>query len=246
MGQFREPNMPSAARIDPPVSIVVCWPEGVAAATAGEVARQMAAARISSTWSVENSAQADALEGNSSRHATFRAALLISASDNAAAAIDRGLDLFQKAGHEIAAIHVAQPLARGSVERRLCQAGVRAVIQRAVHRKTSTLRPLPFGIWEIQPHLSAPAARRWLGLFSKTGRELNSPENAGPTVASIELQRAGMPGSRSWRAIERLIHQATEASARGAARIITIDQLAAELSDAAASRPQRSILRTAA
>jgi hypothetical protein len=108
------------------------------------------------------------------------------------------------------------------------------------------LRPLPFGVWEIQPHLNLPAKRRWFGLFSQKGRELNSPENAGPTVASIDLERVGRQGSRSWYAIERLIHQSAEASARGAARIITIDQLAEELSDTAATRPQRSILRAAA
>jgi hypothetical protein len=123
---------------------------------------------------------------------------------------------------------------------------VRAIIVNNASGKSMTIRPLPFGVWEFQPHLSAPKRRGWLSGLIRNPRGIIDVEDASPLAASIDLMRVGAVNSRSWRDVKQFVDQTAEACHAGLARAATIADLAAELADHSAARPQRSILRIAA
>jgi hypothetical protein len=178
----------------------------------------------------------------------IEAAVMVADSEpaRAADAVYDGLDRFDAAGLAAAAVHVGANLPRATVERRLRQSGVRAIIINNAAGKSTTIRPLPFGIWEFQPHLSAPKRRHWLSRIIGNARWLMDAEDASPSAAGIDLARVGSLNSRSWRDVEQLVDQTAKACRAGFARAATIADLAAELADHSAARPQRSILKTAA
>jgi hypothetical protein len=236
--------MPSASRTVPSVSFVVSWPGSVPGTCAQQLAQRLAQAQVSSTWAVEDPVQAAAIKLNSSTAANADMALMVSGVSSVAEAIDRGLARFEHAGQEIVAIQVDRSISRGSVERRLRQSGVRAVIGGPTRGKSPIVRSLPFGVWEFGPQVSAPSARRWLRILGNDVSDLCLAES--PAVANIDMKKLDSVSARGWNSVERLIDQAGEISALGTTRIMTIAEVAAELSEMNATRPQRSILRAAA
>jgi hypothetical protein len=171
-------------------------------------------------------------------------ALMVPSTANVVDAVDRGLIKFQRAGQEVVAVQVGGPIPRGSIERRLCQAGVRAVIAAPTSARLPSARPLPFGVWAFGPQISAPTAGRLLPVLRRKTADFRSAES--PAVASIDMKKLAGANAREWNSVERLIDQAAEISALGTTRIMTIAEVAAELSQAAVTSPQRSILRAAA
>jgi hypothetical protein len=151
---------------------------------------------------------------------------------------------FAASGHDISGIEVTGNLPRGSFERQLCQAGVRAVICRPRKGKSSIARPLPFGIWEFTPHVALPVRRRWLS-FASTHRSLQG-EHSQSALATIDLKRVATSETRAFQEIEQYIDCVAGLCAAGRMRNATIGELAAEYSQQAMGRPQRSILRVAA
>jgi hypothetical protein len=236
--------MPSAHRAVPSISLVVSWPGSVTGPCAEQLARRLAQARINSTWAIEDPAQVAAIQLNSRKASDAEMALLVGGVSNLAEAIDHGLARFERAGQEIVAIQVDRSLSRGGIERRLRHSGVRAVIAGPARGKSPIVRPLPFGIWEFGPQISTPSARRWLPRVRNKACNLRSTES--PAVANIDITKLAAASSRGWSSVERLIDEAGEISALGIIRILTISDVAAELSEASAIRPQRSILRAAA
>lgn len=237
----------STQRTPPPVALIVLWPKSVAEGSGAEqLLGRLADRRLCSTWAVEEPSQAQSIRSTRLKMASIEVAMMVADGSSPVQSIERGLERFHAAGEAIAAVHVNAELPRGSVERRLCQAGVRAVVGPAIRGESSTVRALPFGLWAFGPHLIAPAARRWFGLFNRPTRNISQLTGSAPALACIDLARAGSMGARGWRAIEQFIEQAAEASARGSVRVVSITSIAAELSETTASRPQRSILRMAA
>jgi hypothetical protein len=237
----------TAHRAVPPVALIVLWPNSVAEGPiVQQLVRRLSERRLSATWAVEEPTQVASLRSANHKGQPIDLALLIADASGLIEAIDRGLMRFRAAGEEITAVYVGAELPRGSAERRLRQAGVRAVVGRTIRGEASTVRALPFGLWEFGPHMSAPAPRRWLGLFGRATNDISNLDGTSPAVASIDLTRAASTDSRNWRTIEQLVDQAAEASTRGTARIETIARIAAELSETIAASPQRSILRMAA
>jgi hypothetical protein len=235
--------MPSAHRAVPSVSLVVSWPGSVPETCAEQLAQRLRRARVRATWAVEDPAQAASIKRRSQRAADAELALMVSGPADVAEAIDRGLDKFERAGQEVVAIQIDRSPARGSIERRLRQSGVRAVIAASTSGKSSIVRPLPFGVWEFGPHVTAPASR-WLSVLGHKRSDLTAIEST--AVANIDLKKLVATSARGWHSVERLIDQAAESSALGATRIMTVAEVAAELSELTATRPQRSILRAAA
>jgi hypothetical protein len=239
--------MSMAAKVAPPVSLVVRWPSRIQADGGPKLlARRLVDFRIGATWAIEEPRQLSALAASLGKPYALDAALLIGGAADADVAekLARGLAGFDTAGISLGSLAVSKELKRGLFERALCQAGIRAVVGGAAKAKATGVRSLPFGIAEFRPHIEAPAARRWLPLAG-ISRRLEANSLNSPAVINIELSRAES-SARSFLAAERLIEQIADAAGNGAVRTVTITQLAAELSRQAASRPQRSILRAAA
>jgi len=238
--------MPTADRDVSPISIVINWPRGVPAGRAQQLLHGLAAARLASTWAIEEPAQAGSLMPSlHSKKGVETAALITAASKlKLGDALESCLGKFNSAGPPISTIQLNASLPRGNFERLLRQAGVRAVVTTAAPGGNLSMRPLPFGIWEFVPQLTVPKTGLWSRLFS--AKKTLMPRLGAPVVASIDLVRVGSVSSRGCREVERLVQQAAAACREGAARSLTIAELAAELSGKTQARPQRSILRMAA
>ena len=237
--------MISVQRAVPAVSLVVLWPKKVAAgAVVEQLLERLSERRLSSTWAIEEPAQAAVLYSSGTTQ-TIDLALSINSAADPVEEVERGLGRFSVAGKSVVAIQAGAALPRGSVERRLCQSGVRAVVGPSIRASASIIRPLPFGLWELAGHIKAPAPSR-LNLFGRRPRDLFPSADQSPSIASIDLGRVGSTASRAWQAVERLVDEAAEACAHGNSRNMSIAEIVAELSDSAAARPQRSILRLAA
>lgn len=239
--------MSIAARIVPPVSIVIRWPEKISADAPKQLARRLAAGKTSATWAVEQPRQFAVLNDTVGKATAFEAALLAREAPAAALGewVSSSLARFDAASVSIGALAVSDDLRRGKWERTLCQAGIRAVIGGAVRAKATGVRSLPFGIVEFAPHVEAPLERRWWP-FGGVSRQLDFSKLTTRAVINIELSRIELTGARSLRTIEQLIEQVSEAVGDGVVRLVAISQMASELSRQPVTRPQRSILRAAA
>jgi hypothetical protein len=241
--------MPKVDRPLPPISLVICWPKQIPAEPLPkQLLRQFSEGRLAATWAIEAPSQAYSLMARGTDGNLIEAAVMVAITEpaRAAEAVYEGLGRFDAAGLAAAAVQVGASLPRASVERRLRQSGVRAIIVNNAAGKSTCIRPLPFGVWEFQPHLSAPRRRRWLSGLMRNSRRFIDGEDASPLAAIIDLARVGSLNSRSWREVEELVDQTAEACHAGFARAATIADLAAEMADYSAARPQRSILKIAA
>ncbi|RIK79409.1 MAG: hypothetical protein DCC67_10575 [Planctomycetota bacterium] len=236
-----------AERPLPPVAIVVRWPRSAPAAVAEQMHQCLTDGGLAATWAMESPEQAALLECRGGRAPEMEAAILaVSAGgDGLNEAIGASIDVFQAAGMAVETIQVSGKLPRDSFARRLCQAGIRAVVGSAITAKTTVAGALPFGVWQFSPHWAAPARRRWFQFFSRRNPALLENSSTSLAVAAIDLGAVDSIHGRAWRQVEELLEQLCEAQDTGIARIATVAQLAAELTAAATSRPQRSILRAA-
>jgi hypothetical protein len=240
--------MPKAERVAVPVSFVICWPEGVPAEPLPkELYRSLNESGIAATWAIEKPHQVKQLSNAVRQPAVVEIALKLNASASATAmeTIARDVECFHAADLDLAAIEVPTSRPRGAFERRFSQLGIRAIIGSTRRGKSTVIRSLPFGICEFTPHVQAPDRRRWLSALGRRST-FEFVNNASPAVVSIDLARTGSTNSRAWRELTGLIDRAADAHRQKTARILTITELAAILSRQSSSRPQRSILRTAA
>jgi hypothetical protein len=237
--------MPSAERPVPPISIIVSWRKTVPATLAQRLFDKLLDAGLSATWAIESPAQVESLKAPRRAGVVVEAALLAPPdTGDLGKSLEQDLASFRRANQPIAAIKAGISLPRGAYERQLCQAGAKAIVSSPVAGRSSAVRPLPLGIWEFRPHICAPTARHWLRPFGRRASCLVDAAAPSPALASIDLSEIG--SSRHWRDVERLVHGAAASCQRGAARSLTVAELAGELSEATAVRPQRSILRMAA
>lgn len=235
----------TAPRTAPSVALVVLWPQSASGGAAAErLVRFLAERRLPSTWALEQPAQALALRSLRTP-AAIDPALLVAEAAGAVEAVERRLQQFLAADEPIESVYAAA-WPRGAVERRLRQAGVRAIVSPPIRAAASTVRSLPFGLWSVTPHIAAPSSRRWRDMLRRTASALSVLPDDSPAIACIDLARAASSGSRSWRGIEKVVDEAARLAAAGAAQIVTVAQLAAELSATHAPRPQQSILKLAA
>jgi hypothetical protein len=235
----------SAVAIVPPVSIVIRWPDAIPAeGFPCLLAQRLIGLRIGATWALEEPRQVGALMVAIGKPVSLDVALMVRkpAQDDLAEKLTRATG-FESALASFSAVAIEGELQRGVLERMLCQAGIRAVIGGAAKSAATRVRSLPFGITEFRPHVEAPAARRGLP-FRGISRRLDAPKLSSLAVVNIDLSRAH--SSRSIHAVEQLIQQTAEAVHDETVRVLTISQLVGELSRQSGSRPQRSILRTAA
>ena len=227
----------------PSISIVVRWAPTTASSLAKQLAQNLAEAGIRSTWAVVEPAQAQSLLTESARR-NVEVALSVEGFPADFGLIRQRIGDFAAHGHDIRGMEVSGTLPRGSFERQLCQAGVRAVICRPRKGKSSIARPLPFGVWEFTPHIALPVRRRWLS-FTSAHRSLQG-EHSQSAFAMIDLMRVATNEARALREIDQYLDCVAGLCAAGRMRMATIGDLAAEYSQQATGRPQRSILRAAA
>lgn len=239
--------MSHAERSLPPVAIVVRWPQSAAAAVAQQLHQCLIDGGLAATWAMESPQQAAMLTRRTTTTPATESAVLVASSgrDGLSEAISASIAVFQVAGMAVETVQISGKLPRDGFARRLCQAGIRSVVGSAIAGKSTVAGALPFGVWQFSPHLSAPSKRRWFQVFTRAKADVFVHPATPLAVAAIDLGAVDSTNCRAWREVEELLEQLCEAQDSGEARVTTIAQVAAELSEAAAPRPQRSILRAA-
>ncbi len=129
----------------------------------------------------------------------------------------------------------------------LANLGIRAVVADGhVQDVTTTLRQLACGLWQFEKSLGFPGQRkRWSflptrqpSLLQLVGGDANSPR-----VVAINL---GEANSNDEKVFTQLLQEAAQASREQTLKVVSIGELADQLTDQHEVTPQRSILRRAA
>lgn len=230
-------------------ALVIHWPQSAAPAAAREVAARLTARGVSATWSIDQASQVEMLASwGVGRHGADTAlivepATLQSAPEAAASELARRLELLRSSGANVEMAYAGPELIGDSWPRTLRALGLRGVVA-AQAGQPAAARALPFGVWHFTPVARAPRVRRWSDWF-RARRPLFAAAPAAPAVVTIELGRVAAAGSRSWREMEASLDEAVESHLAGTVGLVTMHELAAQLTQASAPRPQRSILRAA-
>ena len=236
--------MPSSPRSATPVCLVIRWPRGLAPQSGpAQLLRRLVEDHLPATWGVEAREQLATFDGVSPSFVETALFLPKTTATTVSDAIADGLHRFEAAGRAVATLCVDAELPRGQVERQLAQQGVGAIVTGAAS-EAAAIRPLPFGVWQMEPAGTLPSQRRWFRRVGGVPQDFFSTV-ASPMVASVDLAAVGATESRGWRELEKAIDQAATAVDRGQIRMATVADLTAELARQGASRPQRSILRAA-
>jgi hypothetical protein len=233
-------------------ALVIKWPQAIATAAPGEVARRLSAGRVPATWSVEHARQVEMLKSWGAAGDDGDAILLASSRDQSALQagdsmaghlVAKCLQSLRAQGLRVEAIHGGADMVDGSWPRTLRAMGVRGIVIEGA-AVAGVARALPFGLWQFTPLATAPRVRRWTNLFRRQPTLFDGGLGR-PALVTIDLARVGEPGSSAWREMEAALGKAAEARSAGSIALVTIGELIDQFSQAATPRPQRSILRAA-
>ncbi len=129
----------------------------------------------------------------------------------------------------------------------LANLGIRAVVADGHSQEVATtLRQLPCGLWQFDPSIGLPGPRRrWSFLPTRQPslRQLVDDDANSPRVLAINL---GQANAHDEKIFTQLMQEAAQASRDQALRVVTIGDLANQLTNQHEVKPQRSILRRAA
>lgn len=232
-------------------ALVVKWPHQVPLVAAREFCRRLIDLKLAATWSLDQASQVEALASWGAVRCGAEAALLLDGASGAAnehsAAQEcaRRLVLLRATGMDVTMVHASRPIDEGTWPRTLRALGILGVVADAAGADHHA-RALPFGVWQFAPAAEAPSPPRWFGWMRRRRPVLAGAGRQNSAIVTIDLARAGLPGSRPWCDAELAIADMRQAVTAGEASLETLGQMAARLGQTSAPRPQRSILRAAA
>jgi hypothetical protein len=154
----------------------------------------------------------------------------------------RQLDVLRDNGVDVSVLQAPGALTTGSWPRQLRALGVRGVV--VATQGPAAARALPFGVWHYTPHAALPRPRGWFSWLRRR-HDLVASHIPGPAIIAFDAQRMATPGSRAWNEGAAALDEAASFHRDGAIQLTTLGELTAQLSEASAPRPQRSILRAA-
>lgn len=110
-------------------------------------------------------------------------------------------------------------------------------------------RPLPCGLWQLQPSICLPQKRRLANLLSRrqtSVKRLLALDTAETAILMVRSAELGRSGARALRGLEKLLREISWAASRDQLIVSTVGETLAELTSQRVVKPQRSILRVAA
>ena len=132
----------------------------------------------------------------------------------------------------------------------LAEQGVTGIFAERQNCSTpAKLRPLPCGLWQLEPGFCIPPKRSLLNLLVRrcpTTKQLLAVKEANPTLVMVQSTELGRAGARALQGLEKLRREMSWASSRAQWMVATVGETVAELADHRAVQPQQSILRSAA
>jgi len=111
------------------------------------------------------------------------------------------------------------------------------------------LRPLPCGLWQLEPSFCIPPKRSLINFLARrcpSMKQLQAAKGAHTTLVMVQSAELGKAGARALRRLEKLLREISWASSRAQMTVSTVGETLAELSEQRAIKPQQSILKAAA
>ncbi|MCG8451081.1 MAG: hypothetical protein MI725_16050 [Pirellulales bacterium] len=212
--------------------------------------------RLPVTWAVEDAQRAKAFPIRLAGPADHELALVLSADKNVPAS-----RFLRETGHQVAALRslsgVETTLVVGdAAELRprtaiLAQQGVGAILSSCpAPASQAAPRPLPCGLWQLQPSLSLPLPRRLWRLLPAgrcTAKQLVAlGMSNGPILILINAAKLCEASPRGLQAFEKLLREVSWAARYRQLTLARMSDVVAELASQRRIKPQRSILHAAA
>jgi hypothetical protein len=232
-------------------AIVVTWSHSAESSAVREVARRIVRLGIPTTWALQQASQIESLAGWGVSRRTLDVALSAEVAetiaspqgdDAVARELTRRVGLLRDAGSEVSVVQATATFATGVWPRLLRAMGVRGLVVSSP--VPAAPHALPFGVWHYTPHAALPRPSGWFSWIRRRP-PLIASYIPGPAVITLDAARMAAPGSRPWQEGERALDDAAAAQSDGDVALTTLAELTARLSEANATRPQRSILRAA-
>jgi len=111
------------------------------------------------------------------------------------------------------------------------------------------LRPLPCGLWQLEPSFCIPPKRTLVNFWARgcpSTKQLLATAGAGTMLVMVQSAELGQAGARALQGLEKLLREISWAASREQLIVSTVGEMLAELADQRTVKPQRSILRSAA
>jgi len=111
------------------------------------------------------------------------------------------------------------------------------------------LRPLPCGLWQLEPSFCIPPKRSLFNFLSRrcpSTKQLLATEGANTTLVLVQSAELGQAGARALQGLEKLLREISWAASRDQLVVSTVGETLAELANQRAVKPQQSILKAAA
>ena len=132
----------------------------------------------------------------------------------------------------------------------LAEQGISGVFSERSGRSSPALpRPLPCGLWHLEPSFCIPRKFRLANLLGKrrlSAKHLLADGRAKTTLVMVQSADLGHAGARGLRGIEKLLREISWAASRHQLIVSTVGELLAELVSQRTVKPQQAILILAA
>jgi len=238
--------------IVPHVSLVINLSAASGSAASSEkkrlLASQLSELGLSATWVIDQSRDVEGLGGGPLAKTRQEVALTADARSPQRLRSElsrRQAAISEASGHVVTAVF-GDPLQLRARTTLLADLGITAVVANCPDTDMKTPRPLPSGLWQVEPTLTIPQPRRW-GLLPvrriKAARISASAAINQPAVISIALDQLT---ARELQACDVLFQEIGESQQQGLLAAVTVSELALQTASRYEVKPQRSILRRAA
>lgn len=127
----------------------------------------------------------------------------------------------------------------------LAREGIGAILDPSLV-KAPNPKPLPCGLWQLQPAMRLPQPSSIWKLLSKSKMSLNKLTAFTKSIVLIDAGELNSLNARKILSIENFLKEISHTASRGQISVSTVSCLISDLADQRKIKPQRSILRRAA
>jgi len=214
--------------------------------------------RLPATWTVDSPERAKSLRKQHASPAAIEVALKIdqqwlsplsSTSQFRAALKSRILALAAASGASTHLVVGSPQLLRPRAAI-LAEQGITGVFAQQKDGPTPVkLRPLPCGLWQLEPSFCIPPKRSLINFWARrcpSTKQLLATGGTETTLVMVQSSEFGRSGARALQGLEKLLREISWAASRDQLIVTTVGETLIKLADGRAVKPQRSILRAAA
>jgi len=253
--------MKYAARV-PQVAFVVDLtatdPDGANAARMHHLVHLFTGHRLPATWTVDSPERVDQLCKQHATTGKVEVALKIdrrwlsplsSHSQFRTALSSRIVALANASGISTCMV-VGEPQLLRSRAAILAEQGITGVFSERQDCSTpAKLRPLPCGLWQLEPSFCIPPRRSWINFLTRrcpSTKQLLASKGENTTFVMVQSADFGQGDARVLQSLEKLLREISWAASRAQLIVSTVGETLAELANQRVVKPQQSILKDAA